>query len=355
MEMQLPAAPTRRPRFRRAPEPPAFRVTDDDVHIVRQLARHRFLRSTHVAALVGRSLDRTNDRLERLFHDGYLDRPRAQLDRFPSAGSSHFVYALADRGARLLIERDGVEFANVEWSRKNRKAGRPFIEHRLEIMDFYVGLECAARSRTDVQLIRPDELVATFPDQRRTARNPFTLKVTLSHRGILHETGLVPDFAFGLTLTDGSRRYFLVEIDRGTMPVVRSDTLRQTSFEEKMRAYLTAYAAKQHDRQFGLKTFRVLTMTTDDRRARSMTEALRHLRVPHSPGASLFFFATRDELRRGDPLAHTWHDGNGRETPFLVSAGATQISKPNWMKGFNFAYCSSVPVPTPNRKTMLRE
>jgi hypothetical protein len=146
MEMLSPAAPASRPRFRRATEPPAFRLTDDDVHIVRQLARHRFLRSTHVAALVGRSLDRTNDRLLRLFHAGYIDRPRAQLDRFPSAGSSHFVYALADRGARLLIECDGIEFANVEWSRKNRLAGRPFIEHQLEIMDFYVGLQCAARA-----------------------------------------------------------------------------------------------------------------------------------------------------------------------------------------------------------------
>jgi hypothetical protein len=52
MEMLSPAAPARRPPFRRAPEPPAFRVTDDDVAIVRQLARHRFLRSTHIAALV---------------------------------------------------------------------------------------------------------------------------------------------------------------------------------------------------------------------------------------------------------------------------------------------------------------
>ena len=113
----------------------------------------------------------------------------------------------------------------------------------------------------------------------------------------------MPDFAFGLTLTDGSRRYFLVEIDRGTMPVVRSDILRQTSFEEKMRGYLTAHAAKQHERQFGWKTFRVLTITTDDRRGRTMMEALRQLRVPHSPGASLFFFTTREELRPSDPLA----------------------------------------------------
>jgi hypothetical protein len=224
METQSLAAPTRRPRFRRASEPPAFRLTDDDVAIVRQLARHRFLRSTHIAALVARSLDRTNDRLSRLFHAGYLDRPHAQLDRFPSGGSSHFVYALADRGARLLIECDGIEFANVEWSRKNRLAGRPFIEHQLEIMDFYVGLQCAARDCADVQLIHPDQMVATFADQRIAARNPFALRATLSHRGVMQEIGLMPDLVFGLALTDGSRRQFMVEIDRGTMPVVRSDT-----------------------------------------------------------------------------------------------------------------------------------
>jgi hypothetical protein len=114
----------------------------------------------HIAALVGRSLDRTNDRLSRLFHAGYVDRPRAQLDYYPTAGSAPMAYALADRGARLLIERDGIDFANVEWSRKNRQAGRPFIEHQLEVMDFYVSLQRAASRPKDVRLIHPDELVA---------------------------------------------------------------------------------------------------------------------------------------------------------------------------------------------------
>jgi hypothetical protein len=312
MQTQSSVAPTRRPRFRRASEPPAFRVTDDDVEIVRQLARHRFLRSAHIAALVGRSLDRTNDRLSRLFHAGYLDRPRAQLDYYPTSGSAPLVYALADRGARLLIERDGIDFANVEWSRKNRLAGRPFIEHQLEIMDFYVGLQCAERAHRDVRLIHPDEMVATFPDQSFSERNPFALRVTLSDHGTMHEVAVVPDLVFGLRLADGSRHCFMVEIDRGTMPVIRSD-FRQTSFERKMRAYLTAHAARQHERQFGWKTFRVITITTDDHRARSMTEALRALRIPHSPGAGLLLFATRNELRGNDPLAHAWHDGAGRD------------------------------------------
>lgn len=300
----------RRPRFRRATEPPAFRLTDDDVEIVRQLALHRFLRSTHIAALVGRSIDRTNDRLHKLFHAGYVDRPRAQLDYYPTAGSAPIAYALADRGARLLIERDGVDFANVEWSRKNREAGRPFIEHQLEIMDFYVGLQCALAGRTDVQLITSQELVTTFPDQSFNRQNPFAMQVKLSQDGVLHSVGIIPDLAFGLRFADGSRRCFLVEIDRGTMPIARSN-IHQTSFEKKIRAYLTAHAGKLHEHQFGWKAFRVLTITTDPQRMASMMEAAQSARVPHSLGAGLFFFSARSDLRATDPLSARWRDGSG--------------------------------------------
>jgi DNA-binding Lrp family transcriptional regulator len=303
---------TRRPRFRRASEPPAFRLTDDDVVIIRQLARHRFLRSTHIAALVGRSLDRTNDRLGRLFHAGYVDRPRAQLDYYPTAGSAPMAYALADRGARLLVERDGVNFANVEWSRKNRQAGRPFIEHQLEVVDFYVALQQSILRRNDVRLIHPDELVASFPDQSVNGRNPFTLRVKASHKGINYEIAAIPDLAFGLLFKDGSRRCFMVEIDRGTMPIARSD-IHQTSLERKMRAYLTAYANKQHEKKFGWRAFRVLTVTTDEFRKRSMVDALGKIRVPHSPGPSLFWFLARAEMEPFELLARFWQDGAGRQ------------------------------------------
>src|SRR5438105_9015418 len=172
MESTAVGQPLRRPRFRRAVEPPPFRLTDDDVEIVRVVARHRLIRSTHIAALVGRSLDRTNDRLMRLFHAGYIDRPRAQLDRFPSSGSSHYIYALADRGGRLLREEDGVEFRSAEWSRKNREAGRPFIEHQIEIVNFQVALQRAVRDRSDIQLLSAEQMPGAAPQTAAT----FTLR-----------------------------------------------------------------------------------------------------------------------------------------------------------------------------------
>jgi len=296
----------RRPRFRRSAEPPPFRLTDDDVEIVRVVARHRLIRSTHIAALVGRSLDRTNDRLMRLFHAGYVDRPRAQLDRFPTSGSSHYIYALADRGARLLRDEDGVEIRNPEWSRKNREAGRQFIEHQIEIVNFQVALERAVRERGDIRLLTSKEMSAASS----ASRSPYLLRTKLSQRGVVREIGVDPDIVFALELADGSQRNFMVEIDRGTMPIKRSDP-DQTSFEGKMRVYLAAHAAKQHERQFGWRNFRVLVVTTDQRRIASMMEGLRQLRVPRSIGPLLFLFSTFEDLRKTGPLTYQWSDGNG--------------------------------------------
>ena len=41
----------RRPRFRRH-DPPAFRLTTDDLTIIRSVGAHRFLRSTHIIKLI---------------------------------------------------------------------------------------------------------------------------------------------------------------------------------------------------------------------------------------------------------------------------------------------------------------
>src|SRR5215213_7732056 len=262
----------RRPRFRRASEPPPFRLTDDDVEIIRHIARHRFLRSTHIAALVGRSLDRTNDRLLRLFHAGYVDRPRAQLDRFPISGSAPMLYALADRGARLLRQRGDLPSATVAWNRKNRKVQRPFIDHQVEIVDFQVALQRAVSTRAAVRLFFEGEGSAAASRRQERDARPFTLSAQLSQNGIVHRVSVVPDLVFALQFAHGTRHNYAVEIDRGTMPVFRSD-LEQTSIARKMQVYLAAHAAKQHQREFAWANFRVLFVTTNEERIETMIEA----------------------------------------------------------------------------------
>ena len=180
----------------------------------------------------------TNDRLCHLFHAGYIDRPRAQLDYYPTADSAPIVYALADRGARLLSARGEIDLAHIEWSWKNREAGRPFIEHQLEIVDFKVAMELAAK-RVDHRFVDESEIVSPTP---RTTCKPFEMLVMISRRGARQEIGLIPDLAFAFDLNRGASRNFLVEIDRGTMPITRAD-FSQTSVERKRRCYLADHAA----------------------------------------------------------------------------------------------------------------
>ena len=90
-------AKARRPRFSRtAPDP--IQLTTDDIAIIGHVARHRFLRSTHLARLIPhRSYKKLIERLAALYHNGYLDRPRAQLDAYARSGSAPMVYALGGR------------------------------------------------------------------------------------------------------------------------------------------------------------------------------------------------------------------------------------------------------------------
>jgi hypothetical protein len=204
----------------------------------------------------------------------------------------------------------------MEWTRRNNEASRPFIDHQLEIVDFYVGLELGARVRADIRVIHADELISAFPERTRSTRNPLALRVTISREGKSHEIGIIPDLIFGIGFPDGSRRCFMVEIDRGTMPLHRSD-LSQTSIERKMRGYLTAHSTKLHEQQFDWKTFRVLTVTTNNDRLQSMMEMLREFHLPQSLGQGLFFFSVRKELLASDPIRHSWLDGHGRQVKLI--------------------------------------
>jgi len=63
---------SRLPRFKRALIVEQIELTDRDTRIIRQVNRHRFLRSPQIAMLVGGSAQQTLRRLQLLYHHGYL-------------------------------------------------------------------------------------------------------------------------------------------------------------------------------------------------------------------------------------------------------------------------------------------
>jgi hypothetical protein len=300
----------RRPRFQRADTPQAVQITGRDVEIIRQVARHRFLRSTHIFQLIGGSPQKISERLGPLYHAGFLDRPRSQLEyHVRGGGSAPLVYALGNRGAQLLRIQDGLEDADVDWARKNHKTGREFILHTLAIADLRVALTLACRERKGFALLEPDQLLAAAPEETQRARSPWSWRVRVQHHGSIQEIGLLPDYVFALILPDGRRRPFLVEIDRGTMPVART-TLDQSSMLRKFLAYEGGRKQAVHTSRFGWKNFRVLVSSASAERLDTMPAVI--TRAPELKSSPLFLFAEHRAVSAANILDLAWRDASDK-------------------------------------------
>lgn len=291
---------SRLPRFKRVSTAAPIQLTERDREILRLVQRHRFLRSPQVAALLADHSQQLLRRLQLLYHHGYLERPRAQLDYYHQGGSRHLVYGLGTKGGALL-KQEG------RWGEKNRAVARIFLEHALLVSDVMVALELACR-QTEVRLLTEQELAGS--DGR-----PFHWQVNLRGRAV----GIVPDRVFALEFPaiggQRDRAYFFLEADRGTMPVTRK-SLHQTSFHRKLLAYEATWAQSLHRTRFGFHRFRVLTVTTSTARVQSIVKACAV--VAH--GRGLFLFAEQSVLERPELLfGAIWQTGNPGESASLLN------------------------------------
>lgn len=181
------SAAQRRPRFKRL-APPPLRLTDDDIVMLRHTREHRFVRSIHLVKLMGRSSDKILRRLAVLYHNGYLDRPLAQLDLFSRSGSAPLIYALGNKGA-IFDEATG-----IDWTDKNREVKRPYIEHALMVADFMVDLQCALQGHPNIRFIHARDFM----------RRAWTMTTVVP--GTTVEIALTPDKVFALEFVDTGRR-----------------------------------------------------------------------------------------------------------------------------------------------------
>jgi len=309
--MEAPGTTPRRPRFRRVAAP-SFALTDRDVEIIRAVEKHRFLRSTHIASLLDASPQPILRRLHRLYHAGFLDRPRAQIDYYRSGGSQPIVYGLGNAGADLLTQHFGAQRGRIDWTSKNREVGSLFLNHTLLIADVMVGLEVGCRANGRVRVISLGEILARAPEATRRRRNPIAWNVRVLHERERHTIGVIPDKVFGLHFLDApegqNRAYFFLEADRGTMPVERR-TFDRTSFYRKLIAYHETWRQQIHTQHFGIKSFRVLTVTSGADRVRNIAAAA--WKATNGKALRLFLFADRASIVENDPLSLAWRDAGG--------------------------------------------
>jgi DNA-binding Lrp family transcriptional regulator len=151
----------RLPRFKRAHTVDPMQLTERDREMIRLVYRHRFLRSSRIISLLGGSEQQLLRRLKLLYHHGYLERPRCQIDSYHKSGSRYIVYGLGNKGASLLKQELGIAFRDLSWGEKNSSAGRIFLEHTLLVGDVMVAIELACR-QARIRLLTEQDLAPLF-------------------------------------------------------------------------------------------------------------------------------------------------------------------------------------------------
>lgn len=307
MEIAAPAK-MRAKLFRRAEAPRGMELTERDLALLAHIARHRFLTSTHLAYLDGGSSQGVLRCLRSLYDHGYVDRPKSQLATLHDEGPRPFVYGVAQKGARALREYGHRIDDRVDWSEKNKRAGGIFIAHTIEIADFMVSLELACRKAGDITLVREDEILANAPEETRAAREPLRWEAVSVEEGRRERWSVVPDGLFGLLFPDNTAAYFLLELDRGTIPISRRAGDHR-SIRRKFKTYYDGWRAQRHVEQFGIKQMRVATVTSSRERVHNMIGAVRN--ITEGRGSNFFLFLDRGTLATGEPLCVEWTTGKG--------------------------------------------
>ena len=311
--------PIRTPRFGRPAKPHNVRISSRDFHIISRVFRYRLLDSRHIAVLAGGSPQNLLRRLKLLYNNRYLDRPLSQLEYYRSGGSPPIIYALGNRGADLLQAKLGIPRKEIDWTAKNHSIKRLFLHHTLAISEILVNLESACGRSDNVEFVGKEEAWkhltknSQLPDQPEwRVRVPFEKSCV--------QVGVIPDYLFGLRRIDERMNiettYFFLEVDRGTMPVMRKN-LKQTSVYRKLLAYHETWKQELHASLFGLKRFRILMIANGRERLEHIISAGKLLNG--GKGSGIFLFGTLPDIRScNDILKLPFADGHGNSISSLI-------------------------------------
>lgn len=258
------------PRFKRAQtQKPNLKLQQRDLDIIKAVYDYRFLSSEQIRALITGSDQTITRRLQKLYHNQYLDRLQGWL-------SQPIIYALGNKGAEALTQYFDIDRGKINWLKKNAEVKEYYKDHILMIAGFRIILTLALKGNPSAKLIE------------------WVSETTL--KGILQEgkdkrPALIPDAFF--TIEDkGDWMFFFLEADRSTMTNER--------FFKKMQSYWYFYKQNQHKTKFQIDSFRVLTITKSEARRENL-RTITKLADDRQTGSPMFWFATEKDYNLQNP------------------------------------------------------
>lgn len=261
----------RRSRFVRCPAGKRLVLGQRDVEILSWLHRYRYLRQTHLQALIApRSAKRFAERLGDLFHEtSLIDRPLLAPGSF-DLRASPMLYEITPSGMAWLAAQGALPHRAVTFSRQSRRAYSPQFPHTMMIIETLLAIEIAILKEDGQRFVPVDEILARAPDLTRQARNPLAIPVRLEpgasgapvrrHRQAI----LIPDALYGIEyVIEGEKRYrfWALECER-TSPNWRS-TDQASSTSLKRAAYDAMIAARTYRSHWGIPNLKLHLVTRD--------------------------------------------------------------------------------------------
>ena len=260
--------------FQRLEVADPLKLQPRDITLLRDVADFRFLNTEQVLALHEGSRRNLMERLSRLYHHGYLDRPVSQSSA--RLTSSHMVYSLGRKGAEQL-SKDAEEREGIYRRLRENERTLPLMAHSLMISQFRVCLTLAAKAH--------GAKITRFTQG-------YDLKEML--RDVHGENpSLVPDAFFTLE-EKGDVINFFLEADRGTMKTER--------FVEKLKTYWSWRSDERLKKKLRLVRFRILTIAPSERRSDSLRNAGKG-GDPRGDGSLMFLFASETRYNTSTPKA----------------------------------------------------
>lgn len=251
---------SRLPRYKRAKKPPGMQLQPRDVMILISIGcEYRYLATQQIHTLFfGGSMSQTRLRLTKLYHNGYLDR----VYRPTVKGNGEAIYCLDKKGADILAAELGIDRGRIFWRGRGKAFSQGSLEHALRVNDFRVAVNIACE-RTGAA-----ELSGEWIDEQLLRDLKQRVKIPYPSDPDRHfDCPIVADGFFGLEFGNGSRQFFMLEIDLGTESNAR--------FALKVKAYKEYLESGKFREVFEGKIFKVLVVTTSARRAENLMKAAR--------------------------------------------------------------------------------
>lgn len=285
----------RLPKFKRKhePEETPVEIQKRDIEILKLVFQYRFLNADHIRALMnGHNKKAITQRLTKLYRAGYLDRPVEQVSiyyKYGNKGSSPIIYALGQRGAKALAEREENKIDGLDWKRKNQEVKDRTLLHDLGVANFGVILRLAIEAQAnDTNLL--------YWKQDRQDREEIKDRVIVYNKKKKEEETqtIIPDAVFRLQYPKG-RPLFFLEHYREIL------TNNKKYLEQKLLRYAYYYQQERHKKKYDSKNFRVITMVPTKERIKNLIAIIKAEKTLSQLESYRFWFVCMENLDVSKP------------------------------------------------------